>query len=196
MRAGTWSFLDLNSEMITCPDCQEELPDEARRCRACGRWLRDCKPCPQCAETVLALARLCRFCGYDFVADPLGRPRAAELAGLLPHTLTATPLGGMICESSITALFLPPRLNISEEEIVVTKWSWLGLRSYQQKVALAKVASVRLLSGVIWAGLVVETFGGSIADLAVNGLDKAEARQTVQVLEKIAPSRKSPPPLP
>jgi len=171
--------------MITCPDCHETLPDEARRCRACGRWLRDCKQCPQCGETVLEVARICRFCGYDFVADPLRRTIPEEAAEALPHVISATPLGGMICESSITALFLPPRMEIRAEEILITKWTWLGLRTHQQKVSLSKVASVRLHSGVIWAGIVVETFGGSIADLAITGLDKADARKTVALLERL-----------
>ncbi|MBM3334633.1 zinc ribbon domain-containing protein [Candidatus Sumerlaeota bacterium] len=171
--------------MATCPDCFETVLDDARRCRACGRWLRDCRQCPQCGETVLAVARVCRFCGYDLVADPLSCPQPLPSLEGLPHTLAATPLGGMVCESSVTALFLPPRMTIRENEIVVTKWSWLGLRTYEQKVALAKVASVRLLIGVIWAGLLVETFGGSVAALSLSGLDKAEAQQTVSLIEKL-----------
>lgn len=176
--------------MINCPDCHEEMPEEARRCRACGRWLRDDKSCPQCGETVLDVARVCRFCEYDFVADSLRHPRPADLVDGLPHTLAATPLGGMICESSITALFLPPRMVIGKEEILVTKWTWLGLRTYDQKVSLTRVASVRLLSGVIWAGVVVETFGGSISDLAISGLDKNEAVETVALLEKVTQAGK------
>lgn len=171
--------------MATCPDCNETVPDDARRCRACGRWLRDCRQCPQCGETVLVVARVCRFCSYDLAADALSHPQAPRPLAGLPHTLSATPLGGMICESSITALFLPPRMTIREDEIVVTKWSWLGLRTYEQKVALAKVASVRLHRGVIWAGLLLETFGGSVAALALSGLDKAEAQETVRVIENL-----------
>jgi hypothetical protein len=182
--------------MATCPDCQETIPDEARRCRACGRWLRDGKPCPQCGETVLAVALVCRFCGYDLVADPLRRPPRAEPIEGLPHTLVATPLGAMICERAITALFLPPRMVIGENEIVVTKWSWLGLRTYEQKVSLAKVASVRLHSGIIWADLLLETFGGSIAALGLSGLDKDEAQETVRLLERITQSGKKPSPAP
>lgn len=171
--------------MARCPDCHEEVPDEARRCKACGRWLRDCKQCPQCGETVLEAARICRFCQYDFVSDPLGRAAIAEQIETLPHTLMATPLGGMLCEASVTALFLPPRMTIEKDSLVVTKWTWLGLRTFEQKVPLSKVASVRLLSGVIWAGLVVETYGGSISDLTISGLDKDEAQETVQLLERI-----------
>jgi len=171
--------------MANCPDCNEIVPDEARRCRACGRWLRDGKQCPQCGETVLEVARTCRFCRYDFVADPLRRPPQTEPITGLPHTLAATPLGGMVCESSITALFLPPRMVIREDEIVITKWTWLGLRSYEQKLSLAKVASVRLHTGIIWSGLLLETFGGSVEALALSGLDKREAQQTVHLLERL-----------
>jgi len=171
--------------MATCPDCLETIPDEARRCRACGRWLRDCQTCPQCGETVLEVARVCRFCGYDLAADPLRRPpQVAPIEGL-PHTLMATPLGAMICESSVTALFLQPRMVIGESEIVITKWSWLGLRTYEQKLSLAKVASVRVHTGIIWADLLLETFGGSVAALGLNGLDKGEAQQTVRLLERL-----------
>jgi len=172
------------------------MPDEARRCRACGRWLRDARPCPQCGETVLEVARVCRFCGYDFIADPLNRSSGVEPVEGLPHTLMATPLGGMICEASVTALFLPPRMRIGEDEVVVTKWSWLGLRTYEQKVAVARVASVRLHLGIIWADLVLETFGGSIAALGLSGLDKKEAQETVRLLEKLTQSSKKSTPSP
>jgi hypothetical protein len=180
--------------MMNCPDCHEEVPDEARRCRACGRWLRDARSCPQCGETVLAIARVCRFCAYDLVADPLNVSVPEAIADALPHTLHATPFGGMICEQSITALFFPPRMVVSEDEIRITKWTLFGLRTSEQKVGLGRVASVRTHKGVIWAGVIVETFGGSIGDLAIVGLNKAEAQETVEILERIAPSAKKPPP--
>ena len=179
--------------MANCPDCHETVPDEARRCHACGRWLRDCRQCPQCGETVLVVARVCRFCGYDLTADPLNRPPRERIEGL-PYTLTATPLGGMICESSITALFLPPRMIIGEEDIVITKWTWFGLRTYQQKVAVSKVASVRIHTGIIWADVLLETYGGSVAALGLSGLDKEEAQETVGLLERLTQaSRKASP---
>jgi len=175
--------------MAICPDCLETVAEEARRCRACGRWLRDCRPCPQCGEIVREVARVCPCCHYDLISDPLHRAPQTELIEGLPHTLTATPLGAMICESSVTALFLPPRMVIGEDEIVVTKWSWLGLRTYQQKMSLAKVASVRLHTGIFWADLLLETFGGSIPGLVLTGLDKNEAQETVRLLEKITQAR-------
>ena len=140
----------------------------------------------------MAVARVCRFCGYDLVTDPLSRPSQVVPIRGLPHTLVATPLGAMICESSMTALFLPPRMIIGEDEIVVTKWSWLGLRSYQQKMSLAKVASVRVHTGIFWADLLLETFGGSIPGLVLRGLDKNEAQETVRLLEKLTQLGKKP----
>lgn len=108
------------------------------------------------------------------------------MAGRKPfeYSIAATPLGGMICESSITALFLPPEVTITHEAIHFKKWGLLGLRTYSQKISPTKIASVRYISGVIWGSVVVETYGGGIPDLVVRGLDKGEAREAVKVIEQ------------
>jgi hypothetical protein len=48
-----------------------------------------------------------------------------------------------------------------------------------------KIASVRYMSGVIWGGIVIETFGGAMGDLVMGGLDKPKANETAQLLEQI-----------
>ena len=62
---------------------------------------------------------------------------------------------------------------------------FLGLRTMDQKLQVSRIASVRAIDGVIWGGLVVETYGGSSADLAINGLDKREAKETAKLIEKL-----------
>lgn len=168
-----------------CPHCREVIPAEATKCRYCHSLVRDLKICPQCAETVRESAKVCRFCNYDFEAAAAEKtPEALAAEAELPHTLTATPLGAMVCEKSITALFFPPEITINPSELHIRRWGLLGLRVYDQKISISKIASVRFISGVIWGGIVIETYGGGIPDLLIQGLDKSEARETVQLMEK------------
>ena len=50
--------------MKACPDCAEDVREQARKCRYCGYEFS--KTCPECAEDVRAQARKCRHCGFRF----------------------------------------------------------------------------------------------------------------------------------
>jgi RNA polymerase subunit RPABC4/transcription elongation factor Spt4 len=171
---------------MICPYCRELIPDEAVKCKYCQSLLKNFKRCPQCAEVVPEAARICRYCHYEFApsAEMPGEPQITAGREPLAYTIAATPLGGMICESSITALFLPPEVTITSEAIHVKKWGLMGLRTYSQKISPSKIASVRYVSGVIWGSVVIETYGGGIPDLVIRGLDKGEAREVVKVIER------------
>ena len=96
--------------------------------------------------------------------------------------------GACITEVSITALLFPPVLTATPTEIHIRRRMFFGLRTMDQKLAVSRVASVRAVDGIIWGALVVETYGGSSADLAISGLDKAEAKDTAALIERLAHS--------
>ncbi len=98
----------------------------------------------------------------------------------------ASPLGAFLTEYSVTNLFLPPILTLTANEIHIRRRMFLGLRSLDQKISVDRVASVRASSGVIWGGVAVETYGGATGILAINGLNKQDARLTAQVIERLA----------
>lgn len=127
-------------------------------------------------------ARLCPYCGADLTPTP---PEEAELLAE-PWVIYASPIGAAITEGLPTALFFPPMLTVRPGEVHIHRRSFMGLRKMDQKLALTRIASVRALQGVFWGGIVVETYGGSSADLAISGLDKEEARQTAALLERLA----------
>ena len=76
-------------------------------------------------------------------------------------------------------------LSISEGRIQLTKWTFLGLRVHHQEIRIDRVASVKYTKGVIWGGLLVETFGGATEDISQGGFDQVLARDTASELKEI-----------
>lgn len=167
-----------------CPLCRGEVAPDAIRCAHCGDLLRHFKVCPKCAEKVHEEARVCRHCTHDFDKEKQRRGLVRDLSRN-PHKLAANPFGVLFSELSITGLFFPPELTINGDELLLSRWSLLGLRRLDQRIAVRKIASVRYMSGVIWGGIVIETFGGAMGDLVMGGLDKPKANETAQLLEQI-----------
>jgi Double zinc ribbon len=167
-----------------CPMCRGEVEPDAIRCQHCGDLLAHFKICPRCAEKVHEDAQTCRHCSHDFEREAERRSIARALSAN-PHHLVANPFGVLFSEMSLTGLFFPPELTISGDEVKLTRWTMLGLRRLDQRISTRKIASVRYLSGVIWGGLMVETFGGALSDLVVHGLDKTKATETARLLEQM-----------
>jgi hypothetical protein len=186
-----------------CPACADVVGSEARKCPHCGELLADFKECPHCLERVRLVAKACRFCGFAFPEAP-ALPRSGDLRRALEgaiidvaapsggeapgesgidFTVGATPLGSFFCNRSITGLVLAPMLRVTEHEVTLKSWSLLGLRSYEQRVPTARVASVRLVLGLFWGGIVIETFGGATGDIEITGLNKTEARDMAAIIE-------------
>jgi len=167
-----------------CPLCRCEVNAGAIRCHHCGNMLAHFKICPRCAEQVHEDAAVCRHCEFDFEREAERRDMMRQL-NRSPHRLVANPIGVLFSEMSITGLFFPPELDIGGDEVVLRRWSLLGLRRLDQRISTRKIASARYLSGVIWGGLMLETFGGAMSDLVMHGLDKGQAAETARLLEQI-----------
>ena len=164
-----------------CPFCRGALAPEATKCSHCGSNVGDIQTCLKCAEPVRASAVICPFCRADLT------PATPQILDFLtePWIIHASPIGAFITEQLPTALFFPPTLTITSEEIHIRRKMFLGLRTMDQKLSVQRIASVRAVDGVFWGALVVETYGGSSADLSINGLDKEEARETATLIERI-----------
>lgn len=173
-----------------CPFCLSPAADGASKCAQCGANIGDIRICPSCAEPVRETATICPFCRGDLL------PPAYEAARALltePWVIESSPLGALLTDQSVTALFFPPTLTITPSEIRIRRRQFLGLRTLDSKISVSRIASVRTLDGVVWGGLVIETYGGAAGDLAIGGLDKDDARQTAALIERLAevtPTRK------
>jgi len=97
----------------------------------------------------------------------------------------ATNFGALFANGSVTGFFFPPKISVSNGRIMVTKWSFLGLRTHHQEIQVSRVASVRYTKGVIWGGLLVETFGGAAEDLSERGLMQDDARMMADQLKAV-----------
>lgn len=89
--------------------------------------------------------------------------------------------GGM---TSLTQLLFPDRIAFVDGRVTVTKRKWLGLGRLEEDIAIARVASVRIDSGILNATVVIETQGGSTENLYVEKIPKGKARELVVELRK------------
>lgn len=169
---------EADAQPALCPMCLKPVRPDARVCSHCRAWLREARTCPECDERISARARKCPRCQSDLPAPPGAQAVPSE-------RLEADPLGAMVCEQSITALFIPPVMEAGEREVTVTRWALFGLRRNEQKVSTRRIASVRRDEGIFWASLTLETYGGSLTDLRLDGLSKPASRRMAQTLKRL-----------
>ena len=163
----------------TCPHCGGECASGAAYCRHCARRVTGFVACEACKEPITTGASYCPYCTQRV---PTARDRAL---GELQLTVTATNLGAFLTSGRLTSLFFPPIISASQGRIRVTKWTFLGLRTHHQEIQVTRVASVRYTKGVIWGGLLVETFGGAAEDLSEKGLRQEDARTMASQLKAV-----------
>lgn len=168
-----------------CPFCRAELAPGATKCAGCGSNVGDIQICTGCREPVRSGAPLCPFCGTRLVHEV----EAFSELDDNPWVIHASAFGAFITEQLPTALFYPPILTVSANEIHIRRRHFGGLRTSNQNVQISRVASVRALSGVFWGGLVIETYGGSAEDLAIMGLSKPDAARTTELIERMVRTR-------
>jgi len=163
----------------SCPHCGGETVAEASCCRHCSRRIIGFKDCPTCREPISDKAAYCPYCSQKV-------PTKVDLAAReLNLKVRATHLGACLTGGWITGLLFPPIINVADGRIKITKWGLLGLRTHHQEIQVNRVASVRYTKGVIWGGIVIETFGGKAEDLAESGLRQEDARNMAAQIKSV-----------
>ncbi|RJP31414.1 MAG: hypothetical protein C4527_08185 [Candidatus Omnitrophota bacterium] len=163
-----------------CPHCRGEVPREAKYCLHCGRLVDNFQYCQECHEPISIEAKRCCYCAQKVPTD-----RDVQIQSF-NKIIVADRLGSFLTgRGGFTNLFHPPRLEVSHGRILVTKWSFFGLREHQQEIRVDRVASVQYTQGIIWGGILIETFGGATEDINQKGFDQADAREMSQKLKEI-----------
>jgi RNA polymerase subunit RPABC4/transcription elongation factor Spt4 len=162
-----------------CPHCRGEIPAEARYCMHCGRIVAEYRNCPACGEPVAQDAAYCPYCTRKVPTE------LEERAKSFTASITASPIGAFFSGGGFTALIYPPRFEVGEGRIRLTKWSFLALRVKQHEVRLDRVASVKYTKGVVWGGIYIETFGGATEDISQNGFGQRGASQLAAQIKEI-----------
>jgi hypothetical protein len=174
--------------MNKCPYCLEEVNEEARVCKACGRWVDHPRECPFCKEPFASDALKCPHCASLVTEKALARLKPKQPAEGEPveRKIASSPIGAFLTLLSLTSIVYPPELTVTREYILLRRWTLLGLRVFDQKISTRKVASVRFNKGIIWASITIETHGGAMADLTVPALDPGPARELVTTIESVS----------
>jgi hypothetical protein len=77
--------------------------------------------------------------------------------------------------------FFPTRLVVSPQRVTRVKSRLFG--SNEESVAMSKVASVHISTGVFWAEIIIESTGGS-DPITSHGHRKADARRIRDLIEQ------------
>ena len=160
-----------------CPHCGAELIGSYNYCQKCTRRAVEYSLCEKCHEPIAKNATSCPYCSHRLEGAKEKAAKAIEL------NVRATRLGAFFTTGIITNLFLPPIIKIYAGRIMVTHWTLLGLRRHNQEIQVTRVASVRYTKGIIWGGILVETFGGASEDFKEKGLRQNDAREMAEQLK-------------
>lgn len=163
----------------TCPHCGGNIPSEAKYCLCCTRIVRDFQHCLECGEPISKEAKRCPHC-----AQKVPTKRDLQVLGF-ERCITANPIGAFLSGSGLASLFRPPRFEVAEARIRLYKWSLFGLRVRQHEIRMDRVASIQHTKGIIWGGLLIETFGGSSEDIRQKGFNQDDARRMAQEIKEL-----------
>jgi hypothetical protein len=79
-------------------------------------------------------------------------------------------------------LLFPTRIEISPERVARIEPRWIG--SDEESIAIPKVASVRIRTGLIWSDIRIESSGGTDPILS-HGHRKGDARRIRDLIESL-----------
>ena len=180
-----------NSTFTQCQACDQEVSARALKCSYCGELLRDFRECPHCAERIRASARSCRHCGqvlnpgFPVIRDVTPRATGATRERPDSYLAASTPLGALFCHRSLTGLVMAPELFVSPTDVELHSWSLFGLRSFDQRIPISRITSVRLVQGIFWGSIVIETYGGGpVAEIELRGMSKREAQILSRIIDE------------
>lgn len=168
------SLSEIDAQTL-CPHCGAPLARARCYCAHCGRRAVDFQYCDKCDEPVSSQATWCPYCSRKFVSPN-------QVREILKMEISASNIGALFAGGSLTGLFLPPTIRIHDEHIIMKRWTLLGARCHEVEIQIRRVASVRYTKGVIWAELLIETFGGASEDLVAKGFHQDEARTFAEKL--------------
>jgi hypothetical protein len=96
--------------------------------------------------------------------------------------VTATPEGESFAASRFTRgnLIFPTRIVVTPQHVLRVKPRWFG--SSEESIAMGKVASVQISTGVFWSDIRIDSSGGSDPILS-HGHRKADARRIRDLIE-------------
>jgi len=162
--------------MSECPHCLNDIHPLATICGHCNRIAKDHTTCPFCNEPISVKASHCPYCTNKI-------PNNSELAIRSIESSIQATRWGMFFGGSITGIFFPSTLRITNGKIILKKWQFLGLRFTVQEIQVSRVASVEYKKGIFWGGIVIESFAGEGLD--ETGLVQMDAKMMSEKLKSV-----------
>jgi hypothetical protein len=75
----------------------------------------------------------------------------------------------------------PVRIEITPQRVSRVKRRWFGLD--EESIAMSKVASVNIRSGILWSDIRIDSSGGS-SPITSHGHSKGDARKIRELIER------------
>lgn len=85
---------------------------------------------------------------------------------------------------SWTKFFIPDRIEILNDRIVIKKRRWFGLTGTDEEISFSRIASVRLVKGVFTGSVLIETMGGAVRDMEIRAFNKKTAHKVIKLIKE------------